>query len=140
MTRTSPQNKSAHRKIRSERMEAIKAVIRVILRHLDPATGFIGVTAPDRSFIGLDIKTIAQKSGLGRRRCERAIANLKQMRLIEVYPPGQHSLASNRIKYSASRAARAVTPSFYEYLLLTGFCILEGWPDASTAVINEDMA
>jgi hypothetical protein len=69
------------------------------------------------------MKTIVQKSGFRRRRCERAVASLKKMGLIEVYPPGRHGLASKAVKYSGSRSVRAVTPSFFEYLIQIGFFI-----------------
>ena len=116
-------NLTGQRRVRSERLDAVEAVLKVFLAHLEFTTRCIGVTAPDNCFVGLDIKTIAQKSGLGRRRCERAIANLKEMGLIEVYPPRQHNLASPSIKYSRSRAVRAISPSFFEYLTQNGFLI-----------------
>ncbi len=106
----------AHRQTRSERREAIQAVLKVFLKHLDPASRCIGLLTPESGFISLDLKAIAEGAGLGRRRCERAIASLKKLGLIEVYPPHQHGLGSDSVKYSRARAVRAISPALFEYL------------------------
>jgi hypothetical protein len=130
---------SPHRQIRSERRDAILAVLKVFFQHLDPASRCIGMVVPDIGFISLDMKAIALGAGLGQRRCERAIASLKKLGLIEVYPPHQHGLGSDFVKYSRARAVRAISPLFLEYLKQAGF---GGQGDAQinpALTVNEDM-
>jgi hypothetical protein len=121
MTRPPLQAAPAPRQIRSERRDAIQAVLAVFLQYLDPASRCVGLAGPDASFISLDMTAIAEAAGLGRRRCERAIATLKKLGLVEVYPPHQHGLGSAAVKYSRARAVRACSPAFFEYLTQTDF-------------------
>ncbi len=129
----------SERQLRSERREAIQVVLEFLLSRLDLASLCIGTPTLKDGFIDLDMKTIVLGTGLGQRRCERAIASLKKLGLIEVYPPHQHGLGSDSVKYSRARAVRAISPTFFEYLKQIGY----GGQDEAQAnpvlVINEDM-
>ena len=76
------------KRIRSERREALLAVLWTLLRHLEPQSLCIGFLLPSGQFRCLEIKHIAQESGLGRRRCERAISDLKSTQALEMRSPG----------------------------------------------------
>lgn len=67
-----------HRKTRSERREACQIVIETILSHLDLASLCLGTPTLENGFIDIDMRTIVRDSGIGQRRCERAIALLKE--------------------------------------------------------------
>ena len=73
----SPLFQGTARQIRSERREACLAVLVVILRHLDGPSFQAGLPTSEDGFFGLSLKTIAQESGLGLRRSQRAFAQLK---------------------------------------------------------------
>ena len=103
---------NGRRKIRSERREAIAAVLKVFLTHLDPATLWVGHWLDNGDFIPLDMATIASEAGLCRRRCERAISGLKAAGLVSVSPPQHHY---NPVPYAGLRVIRAVTPALFEW-------------------------
>ena len=88
------------RQIRSERREAAFLVLLILLRHLEPKSLLIGTWWPDIRFVGLPMKTITQETGLGLRRCERAISDLKRIGALEwdCSEPGRpRSLALTRV-------------------------------------------
>ena len=78
-----PLQSHPHRKTRSERREACQIVIETILSHLDLASLCLGTPTLDAGFIDIDMRTIVRDSGIGQRRCERAIALLKGAGLYE---------------------------------------------------------
>jgi hypothetical protein len=57
------------------------------LRHLDTSSLRVGLSTPGDGFIGLGLKTLARESGLGMRRCERALARLKAAGLVASAEP-----------------------------------------------------
>ncbi|EFL51509.1 hypothetical protein DesfrDRAFT_1670 [Solidesulfovibrio fructosivorans JJ]] len=67
-----------NRKIRSERREACLVVLETLLSHLDLASLCLGVPTLANGFIDIDMKIIVRDSGLGQRRCERAIRQIKE--------------------------------------------------------------
>lgn len=75
------------RKVRSERREACQIVLEVIFRHLDLASMCLGTPTPASGFINIDMRTIVRDSGIGQRRCERAIALLKEAGFMRVKQP-----------------------------------------------------
>lgn len=100
------------RRTRSERREAVIIIIETLLIRLDLATMQIGFPGP-QGFVDIDMRTIVRESGLSQRRCERAIAQLKQAGFIKVKQP--------RIKralgvYTALRAIRVITRDFFVWL------------------------
>lgn len=101
------------RKIRSERREACQIVLEVILRHLDLASMCLGTPTPASGFIDIDMKTIVQDSGIGQRRCERAIALLKEAGFMRVKQPRRQNEEG---AYFGCRAIRIVTEALFEAL------------------------
>ena len=108
-----PQLHSPGRQTRSERREACQIVLEVIFKHLDLASMCLGVPTPANGFIDLDMRTIVQTSGIGQRRCERAISLLKQAGFVRVKQP-RHQNAEGA--YFGCRAIRIVTNSLFEAL------------------------
>ncbi|WP_235731729.1 hypothetical protein [Fundidesulfovibrio putealis] len=103
----------ANRKTRSERREACLVVLETLLSHLELASLALGVPTLANGFIDIDMKTIVRGSGLGKRRCERAIGQLKQAGFMQVSQPRSRS---DEGKYFGCRAIRVVTSAFFEWL------------------------
>ena len=76
----------SERQQRSERREACCAILGAILHYTDLVTLRVGIPQPDGSMAGLTSATLAELSGLGERRAERAIADLKTAGIITVHP------------------------------------------------------
>ncbi|MDL2226815.1 hypothetical protein LJB86_04090, partial [Deltaproteobacteria bacterium OttesenSCG-928-M10] len=68
---------------RSERREACLWVLLTLFRHLEPESLLIGTEQPDGRFVGLAMRDITLETGLGLRRCERVISDLKQAGALE---------------------------------------------------------
>lgn len=77
------------RQQRSERREAECAILGTILHYTDLVTLRVGVPQADGSMAGLTMPYLANLSGLGARRAERAIADLKAAGIITVHPISQ---------------------------------------------------
>ncbi len=103
------------RKTRSERREACQIVIETILSHLDLASLCLGTPTLENGFIDIDMRTIVRDSGIGQRRCERAIALLKEARFMKVKQP---RTTNDQGDYVGLRAIRVVTTLFFEFLNL----------------------
>ena len=101
------------RKTRSERREAYQVVIETVLIHLDLASLCLGTPTLDNGFIDVDMKTIVKTSGIGQRRCERAIAQLKKAGLMEVKQPRKLNAQGD---YVGCRSIRIITTTFFEWL------------------------
>ena len=104
-----------HRKTRSERREACQIVIETILSHLDLASLCLGTPTLENGFIDIDMQTIVRDSGIGQRRCERAIALLKEAGFMNVKQP---RAINDQGDYVGLRAIRVVTTLFFEFLNL----------------------
>ena len=104
-----------HRKTRSERREACQIVIETILSHLDLASLCLGTPTLESGFIDIDMRTIVRDSGIGQRRCERAIAMLKEAGFMKVQQP---RAINDQGDYVGLRAIRLVTTLFFEFLNL----------------------
>ena len=104
---------SRDRRTRSERREAYQIVIETLLIHLDLASLCVGTPTLDNGFIDLDMKLIVKTSGIGQRRCERAIAQFKQAGLMEVKQPRKLNAQGG---YVGCRAIRVITTTFFEWL------------------------
>ena len=74
------------RQQRSERREACISLLGCILHYTDLVTLRVGIPQPDGSMAGLTLPFIADLSGLGERRAERAIHDLKAAGIITVHP------------------------------------------------------
>ena len=103
-----------HRKTRSERREACQIVIETIF-HLDLASLCVGTPTLENGFIDIDMRTIVRNSGMGQRRCERAIALLKEAGFMKVQQP---RVVNDQGDYVGLRAIRVVTTLFFEFLNL----------------------
>jgi hypothetical protein len=73
------------RQQRSERREACLAVLGCMIHFLDLVTLRVGIPTPG-GFKGLTIPYLAELSGLGERRAERAIRDLVKANLVTVHP------------------------------------------------------
>ena len=113
--RKCPQLHGTGRQIRSERREACQIVLEVIFRHLDLASMCLGTPTPANGFIDLDMRTIVRDSGMGQRRCERAIALLKEAGFMRVKQPRRQNAEG---AYFGCRAIRVVTEALFEALRL----------------------
>lgn len=74
------------RQQRSERREGCIAILGCILHYTDVITLRVGIPQADGSMAGLTMPFLAEKSGLGERRAERAIHDLKAAGIITVHP------------------------------------------------------
>jgi hypothetical protein len=104
---------SDQRQTRSERREACQIVLEVLLSHLDLASLCVGAPTPNRGFVDIDMKTIVSESGLGQRRCERAINQLKAAGFISVKQPRYRNPEG---KYLGLRAIRVIAKEFFDWL------------------------
>lgn len=101
------------RQMRSERREACQIVLEVIFRHLDLASLCLGIPTPASGFIDINMRTIVRDSGIGQRRCERAIALLKKAGFLRVKQPRRQNEEG---AYFGYRAIRIVTEALFEAL------------------------
>ena len=102
------------RQTRSERRKAIQVVLEFLLSRLSLATLCVGVPTPC-GFIDVDMKTIVAGTALGKRRCERAIAQLKTAGFMTVNQPRHRNEEG---KYVGLRAVRVITRKLFEWLNL----------------------
>jgi len=102
-----------NRKTRSERREACLMVLETLLSHLDLASLCLGVPTLANGFIDIDMKTIVRDTGLGQRRCERAIRQLREAGFMAVTQPRGRS---DEGQYFGCRAIRVITTAFFEWL------------------------
>lgn len=102
-----------NRKTRSERREACLVVLETLLSHLDLASLCLGVPTLANGFIDIDMKIIVRDSGLGQRRCERAIRQFREAGFIQVTQPRGRS---DEGQYFGRRAIRVITTAFFEWL------------------------
>jgi hypothetical protein len=103
------------RQTRSERREAVQVVLEHLLSRLDLSALCVGVPSPGRSFIDVEMKSIVVGTGLGKRRCERAIAQLKTADFMTVDQPRHRNEDG---KYTGLRAVRVITRKLFEWLNL----------------------
>jgi hypothetical protein len=101
------------RQTRSERREAYQVIIETVLSFLDLASLCLGVPTLDNGFVDVDMKTLVAAVGINQRRCERAIADLKEAGLMEVKQPRK---LNEHGDYVGLRAIRVVTVRFFEFL------------------------
>lgn len=107
--------RSTTRQQRSERREAIAAITSIMLNSLDLAT-FRIIRLFNGTPIPLSVKEIATKAGIGERRVERAIFDLKRAGYLEVNYRYE-SLPSGQIKPLV--AIKSFSSSFFYHLGIT---------------------
>jgi len=104
-----------NRQTRSERREAYQVIIETMLTFLDLASLCLGTPTLDNGFVDVDMKTLVEASGMSQRRCERAIADLKDAGLMEVKQPRK---INEHGDYVGLRAIRVIREAFFEFLQL----------------------
>ena len=104
-----------NRRTRSERREAYQVIIETMLSFLDLASLCLGTPTLDNGFVDVDMKAIVSASGMSQRRCERAIADLKDAGLVEVKQP---RTLNEHGDYVGLRAIRVIREAFFEFLNL----------------------
>ena len=104
---------SGNRQTRSERREAYQVIIETMLSVMDLASLCLGTPTLDNGFVDVDMKTLVDASGMSQRRCERAIADLKNAGLVEVKQPRKINEYGN---YVGLRAIRVIREAFFEFL------------------------
>ena len=108
-----PLQTSPQRQTRSERREACQVVLEFLLGRLDLASLCLGTPTLSGGFIDLDMKTIVTGTGLGQRRCERAIGQLKAAGFMTVKQPRLQTAPG---QYLGLRAIRVLTARLFEWL------------------------
>ena len=104
-----------NRQTRSERREAYQVIIETMLSFLDLASLCLGTPTLDNGFMDVDMKALVAVSGMSQRRCERAIADLKDAGLVEVKQPRR---VNKHGDYVGLRAIRIIREAFFEFLQL----------------------
>jgi len=104
------------RQTRSERREAYQIIIEAMLSFLDLASLCLGTPTLDHGFVDVNMKALVAASGMSQRRCERAIADLKEAGLVEVKQPRK---INEHGDYVGLRAIRVIREAFFEFLNLT---------------------
>ena len=104
-----------NRQTRSERREAYQVIIETMLSFLDLASLCLGTPTLDNGFVDVDMKALVVASGMSQRRCERAIADLKEAGLVEVKQPRK---INEHGEYVGLRAIRVIREVFFEFLNL----------------------
>ena len=102
-----------NRQTRSERREAYQIIIETMLSFLDLASLCLGTPTLDNGFVDVDMKALVEKSGMSQRRCERAIADLKDAGLVEVKQPRK---LNEHGEYVGLRAIRVIREAFFDFL------------------------
>jgi len=102
-----------NRQTRSERREAYQIIIETMLSFLDLASLCLGTPTPDNGFVDVDMKALVDASGMSQRRCERAIADLKDAGLLEVRQPRK---INEHGEYVGLRAIRVIREALFEIL------------------------
>ena len=101
------------RQTRSERRAAYQVIIETMLSFLDLASLCLGTPTLDNGFVDVDMKALVDASGMSQRRCERAIADLKDAGLVEVKQPRK---INEHGDYVGLRAIRVIREAFFEFL------------------------
>ena len=101
------------RQTRSERREAIQVVLEYLFSRLDLVTLCVGTPTMNNGFVDLSMNSIVEGTGLGQRRCERAIGDLKEAGFMKVAQPRYRNEEG---KYVGLRAIRCLTARLFEWL------------------------
>jgi hypothetical protein len=104
-----------NRQTRSERREAYQIILETMLSFLDLASLCLGTPTLDHGFVDVDMQALVAASGISQRRCERAIADLKEAGLMEVRQPRK---LNEHGEYVGLRAIRVLREAFFEFLNL----------------------
>ena len=108
-----PLQSNSSRQTRSERREAHQIVLECVLSHLELTTMALGTPTLSGGFIDISMQTMVRDTGIGQRRCERVIRDLKQAGFMEVKQPRKVNAEG---RYAGLRAIRVITSSLFEWL------------------------
>lgn len=111
-------NNHSKRLMRSERREAIVKVCKMLIRRLDINSMTCVTPEAGGVFTHVSMKQITRESGLGQRRCERAIRELKRAKILHVWQPRKINVLGNVVGCCAIRKFSA---SFFKWLGLDLF-------------------
>lgn len=101
------------RQQRSERREACIALLACIIHYTDIMTLRVGIPQADGSMQGLTMPFLAELSGLGERRAERAIRDLKAAGILSVHPICEKI---GEATYKGIAAIRAISAKLFTVL------------------------
>jgi len=102
------------RLVRSERREALQALIVAMLRFLDLPTMCLGTPTLNSGFVSINLSTLATAAEISRRRCMRALADLKEAGFVVVINPDKGERAPSYV----TRRTLVITKKFFEELRL----------------------
>ena len=117
----SPQSDSKLRQIRSERREAWQIMLGTVLSLMDLNSMCLGRPRPS-GFEDVSMEKIMEVSGMGKRRCERALKDLHKAGFFE---PTQRRGCSKTGKWFGLRAIRQVKECLFEMIDLGKLLKLE---------------
>jgi hypothetical protein len=103
------------RRTRSGRREAIQVALEYLFSRLDLVALCVGTPTLNNGFVDLGMRSIVESTGLGQRRCGRAIGELKEAGFMTVAQPRYRNRAG---KYVGLRAVRCLTAHLVEWLEL----------------------
>jgi hypothetical protein len=99
------------RQQRSERREACVDLLGCLLHYTDLVTLRVGIPQADGSFQGLTMEFLAETSGLGLRRAERAIHDLEAAGIVSIHPVAQRL---EDCTYKGIAAIRAISRALFD--------------------------
>lgn len=105
--------KDANKPMRSERREACLRVLRAIFETMELASLQLGTPTLDGGFIDVSMAQLTARSGLKKRRCERAIAELIRAGFLTTK---RRSGQNEQGKYFGLRSIRTVQVALFEWL------------------------
>lgn len=101
--------------MRSERREACQVILETIFSLMDLASLQLGTPTLDNGFVDVDMKQIMERSGLKKRRCERAIAELIRAGFLSTK---RRSGQNEQGEYFGLRSIRTVQVALFSWLQL----------------------
>jgi len=102
---------ASDRQQRSERREACVGLLACLLHYTDLVTLRVGIPQGDGAFQGLTMEFLAETSGLGLRRAERAIHDLVAAGIVSIHPVAQRL---EDCAYKGFAAIRAISRSLFD--------------------------
>ena len=102
---------ASDRQQRSERREACLDLLGSLLHYTDLVTLRVGIPQPDGSVKGLTMEYLAEISGLGLRRAERAIHDLAAAGIVSIHPLAQRL---EDCAYKGFAAIRALSRALFD--------------------------
>lgn len=105
------------RRVRSERREAWQIILETLFSLVELSSLQLGTPTAALGFVDVDMKKIMSVSGMGKRRCERAMRDLATAGFLVIK---QRRACSKEGKYYGLRAIRQLQPGFFEWFGMGG--------------------